>query len=185
MPRIESYVGLAPFSIDELVEAANSILRNWPRFQVSRRTVRYYVSERVLPSPDGSPKYARYGTTHLLRLIGARCLLDRGEPLERWPVELDRLLSGSMSESVARIQSLVDGMEDTSSAAFAAPAPMAVTETRHLSISAPPTDLVRRIPLSDGMILEVPGALPPKEALEKAAQSIERLLGDDQASSAL
>lgn len=46
MPRIVDYSTLAPFSLEELVGAANSVLRGRPDLEVSIRTVRFYIAKR-------------------------------------------------------------------------------------------------------------------------------------------
>ena len=104
MPTISDYLRLAPFSVDELVEAANSVLRERPRLHVARRTVRYYVGEKVMPPPDGPPKHARYEADHLIRLVAARCLGDEGRSLEAIRGELARKVP-----SPEGLQALIDG----------------------------------------------------------------------------
>lgn len=58
-------------SIEELAEQA----------RVSPRTVRYYISEGLLPGPGARGKLASYGGDHLTRLRLIRRLLDQGMPL--------------------------------------------------------------------------------------------------------
>jgi DNA-binding transcriptional MerR regulator len=102
--RLTFYQGLAPFSIEELVDAANSVLQHRPRLKVTRRTVRYYVQEGVLPPPAGSPKFARYGYDHLLRIVGARCLQDLGSSLGTVRETLDRDLRGDVAADTAAVE---------------------------------------------------------------------------------
>lgn len=79
----------APYSMEELVKAANRILLDSRHAEVGTRTVRYYVSERLLPPPLGSPKLARYTFEHLLRLVSARALQDSGLKLDAIAAALD------------------------------------------------------------------------------------------------
>ena len=60
-------------SIEELAEQA----------RVSPRTVRYYISEGLLPGPGARGKLASYGGDHLTRLRLIRRLLDQGVPLAK------------------------------------------------------------------------------------------------------
>ena len=60
-------------SIEELAEQA----------RVSPRTVRYYISEGLLPGPGARGKLASYGADHLARLRLIRRLLDQGMPLAK------------------------------------------------------------------------------------------------------
>ena len=58
-------------TLEELAEAAG----------VPSRTVRYYVSVGLLPSPGGRGRSASYGDEHLQRLRLARSLAERRVPL--------------------------------------------------------------------------------------------------------
>lgn len=49
---------------------------------VSRRTVRYYVQEGLIPPPRGLGRAATYGRAHLERLLRVKELQERGLTLE-------------------------------------------------------------------------------------------------------
>jgi DNA-binding transcriptional MerR regulator len=73
------------YSIEELAELVN----------LSIRTIRYYISEGLLPGPGARGKAAIYGEEHLLRLRLIRLLSRQHVPL----VEMrDRLLRLSLNE---------------------------------------------------------------------------------------
>jgi Ca-activated chloride channel family protein len=74
-------------SIEELAEQA----------RVSPRTVRYYISEGLLPGPGARGKLASYGDNHLARLLLIRRLLDQGMPL----AEVKRV-TGTLSATEVR-----------------------------------------------------------------------------------
>ena len=57
---------------------------------VSRRTVRYYVQEGLLPAPFGVGRGRHYGPEHLDRLLRVKALQEAGRPLD----EIRRVLSG-------------------------------------------------------------------------------------------
>lgn len=82
MPSVEDYAPHAPFTLDELVVAANRILGNTPQLSIKDRTVRYYITERLLPPPSGGPKFARYGIEHLRRIVAIRGWLSEGVSLD-------------------------------------------------------------------------------------------------------
>lgn len=88
MPRPEDYEALAPFTMDELVSAVNSIFREKPVLAVQPRTVRFYVSNGLLPPPSGGPKFARYTMEHLNRIIAVRHWLDQGITLEESGIKI-------------------------------------------------------------------------------------------------
>lgn len=95
MPQLEAYRRLAPFSARELLESANALLRGRQRLHISERTLRYYISQKVLPSPEGPPKIARYSFEHLVGLLAIRGLQDRGVSLDRIRDELAPLWTGN------------------------------------------------------------------------------------------
>lgn len=94
MPKVETYRRLAPFGARELVDSANALLRGRDRLRISERTLRYYISQKLLPPPEGPPKIARYSFEHLVGLIAIRGLQDRGVSLDRIRDELAPLWTG-------------------------------------------------------------------------------------------
>ncbi len=60
------------YGIEELAQAAG----------VSRRTVRYYVQEGLLPPPTGAGRGAYYGPEHLRQLEIVKALQERGLTLD-------------------------------------------------------------------------------------------------------
>lgn len=78
MPTLDDYAPFAPFTLDELVTAANRILAGAATEDIRERTVRYYISERLLPPPISAGKHARYGLEHLRRLVAIRTWLAEG-----------------------------------------------------------------------------------------------------------
>ncbi len=134
MPKVEDYASLAPFSLDELVAATNSILRDRPKLAVSSRTVRYYISKGLLPSPSGGPKFARYSWNHLDQIVKIRTYLDQGLSLDQVANELGVSLRTEEREDLT-----------------------VMSEVRSLYKQPPKEvgELVRRIPLGMGCVLEI------------------------------
>ncbi len=60
------------YGIEELAELGG----------VTRRTVRYYVQEGLLPAPRGVGRGRHYGPEHLDRLLQVKSMQERGESLE-------------------------------------------------------------------------------------------------------
>jgi DNA-binding transcriptional MerR regulator len=60
------------FNIDELADFAG----------VSRRTVRFYIQEGLLPTPLGVGRGSHYDRSHLERLLEVRSLQESGRSLE-------------------------------------------------------------------------------------------------------
>lgn len=71
------------------------------RAGVSLRTVRYYVSEGLLPPPGGASQKSVYTREHLLRLEAIRRLKERYLPL----AEIRRRLAGM---SLTELQELIE-----------------------------------------------------------------------------
>lgn len=70
---IFSLVGRNPaYGIGELAELGG----------VSRRTVRYYIQQGLLPAPHGLGRGRHYGSEHLERLLRVRALQERGLSLD-------------------------------------------------------------------------------------------------------
>jgi DNA-binding transcriptional MerR regulator len=57
---------------------------------VSRRTVRYYVREGLLPAPLGLGRGRHYDATHLERLLRVKTLQERGLSLDEVRRDLER-----------------------------------------------------------------------------------------------
>lgn len=70
----------APYGIEDLARLGG----------VSRRTVRYYVQEGLLPAPRGVGRGSHYGPEHLERLLRVKALQEQGASLE----QVRRTLSG-------------------------------------------------------------------------------------------
>ncbi len=77
------------YSLKELCSAAN----------VTERTVRFYIKEGLLPPPEGSGPFSRYGPEHRLRLLLIRRLKAEFLPLS----EIKSLLD---SQPLAELQKL-------------------------------------------------------------------------------
>jgi DNA-binding transcriptional MerR regulator len=61
---------------------------------VSRRTVRYYVQEGLLPEPFGLGRGNHYGPEHLDQLLRVKALQEAGRSLQ----EIRRTLNGAVRE---------------------------------------------------------------------------------------
>ena len=79
------------YTLKELCRAAN----------VTERTVRYYIKEGLLPSPNGSGAYSRYDDEHFLRLQLIRRLKEDYLPLS----EIKTLLAGKTATELGQLAS--------------------------------------------------------------------------------
>jgi len=97
---------------------------------VSRRTVRYYVQENLLPPPFGLGRGDHYGPAHLDRLLQVKALQEAGRTLD----EIRRAL-----DAAAASRSEVGEQQGSQLPA------------------SPPRELWRRVILADGVELHVAG----------------------------
>ncbi|MEI7928957.1 MAG: MerR family transcriptional regulator, partial [Verrucomicrobiales bacterium] len=161
VPTIEDYAPLAPFTLEELVPAVNAILRERPRLQTSERTVRYYISNGLLPPPSGGPKYARYGIEHLRRIVSIRQWLDGGLTLEQAAEKIKLGEHGGETETHQRRPSVRS--QDV--------APPASSPQQIL-----PLRTVRRIHLTENSILEVASDVDLASELASLEHALQKLL---------
>jgi DNA-binding transcriptional MerR regulator len=76
-------------SIDELADAAG----------LTRRGIRFYVQQRLLPTPHGVGRGKHYDASHLARLREIRQLQAAGHSLE----EIRHLLESGAAESITNV----------------------------------------------------------------------------------
>ena len=100
---------------------------------VSRRTVRYYVQEGLLPAPFGLGRGNHYGRKHLDQLLRVKALQEAGHTLD----EIKRALEGG-PKAVGKMRQPV--------------APGAVSHV--------PREIWRRVALAQGVELHVSGDVP-------------------------
>jgi len=81
--------GTRQFTLEELCRQAG----------VTVRTVRYYISEGLLPPPHGQGLAARYGNQHLQRLLAIAHLKEQYLPLR----EIRRVLGGLDETGIAAL----------------------------------------------------------------------------------
>lgn len=109
---------------------------------VTRRTVRYYVQEGLLPPPRGLGRGRHYGEEHLARLLKVKALQEQGLPLTAIREAVDgagkkragAAWARSMEPPVALPRSawsrleLVPGVELNVSSAYRLPSPARIRE---------------------------------------------------------
>ncbi len=81
IPELLPYAKMEPCSAQQLLKEANGVLKGLGLPGIQIRTLRFYISEGVVPPPIGSPKFARYEFRHLQNLVYARSLQNQGMKL--------------------------------------------------------------------------------------------------------
>lgn len=110
------------YSIAELAEAGGG----------TRRTVRYYIQEGLLPAPLGVGRGRHYTDEHLERLVEVKALQERGHTLEEIRCPARRLESRPAAEIAPALEiprstwsrvELLPGLEIHVSGAYRLPSP--------------------------------------------------------------
>jgi DNA-binding transcriptional MerR regulator len=181
MAALADYKHLAPFTARELVAAVSELLRDKTAPTISIRTLRFYIAEKIVPAPIGSPKFARYGYEHLLTLLATRMLQDRGVKLGSIAKELCELKKGRGDKLEAELQDWLDRVR------FKNGTMPSVHETKvdymdtppRREPDAPPTTsgVYRRIRLSQRTTLEIQAEADLRDELVCAYNELGRLIG--------
>lgn len=97
-----------PYSIQELADLGD----------VSRRTVRYYVQEGLIPPPNGVGRGRHYDQTHLDRLLEVKAMQASGRsldeiraPASRRPAHMEASAPDPLHASAWRRLTLAPGLE--------------------------------------------------------------------------
>lgn len=110
---------------------------------VTRRTVRYYVQQGLLPAPLGLGRGQHYGPQHLARLQAVKALQERGLSLDEVRAELGR--GGSRRRPAAAAATRAPASEAAPSAwrriEIAPGVELHVASDRRM----PPADLLRQL----------------------------------------
>lgn len=167
MPSLRDYESLAPFTIDELVDAANSLTRDRPRLKVSLRTVRFYISRELLPRPLGAPKVARYGMEHLLRVVAYRCMQDSGQSLEESNSAMD-LVIHDLPAAIEHVELL---LQDRLRRFPPASTPQSLVAQPNL-IRQQKHETVTRIRLTPSAVLEISAEVVDRRCLRDAVEAL-------------
>lgn len=196
MDLLRRYQNLGPFTIDELVSAVNSVLRDRPDLGVTKRTIRFYVAEGIIPPPIGAPKFARYPFVSLLTIVAIRRLQDQGDKLEIAQKRAIQVRMTDEAEAIRWIESLEKGGESrvreqgvaynlasVASPSMAPPsAPTIQSSPNLLRESAPSrawrTTPLERYELGPDITLTVPADRDQQQALTEARDAISEILRD-------
>ncbi len=178
--KLREYRAHPPVTADMLVLTANEFLARRGAQLVSKRTLRFYTAQDVVPSPMGSPKFARYGYEHLLTLLAARALQDQGMKLDKIKTETSEIARGRFDRIEGLVEvwlgqaSMVQGRamsvresaaaygETTEKDAFAR-----LSKVGHASL---------RIPLTQGCTLEVSDSPSLEAELTKAHKELGKVI---------
>jgi DNA-binding transcriptional MerR regulator len=190
---LRHYQRLGPFTIDELVSAVNSVLRDRPDLAVSRRTIRFYVAQGIIPPPRGAPKFARYPFENLLTIVAIRRLQDQGDRLEVAHKRAIQVRMTDLDGTIRWVESLAKG--DVSQVrepenfynvpphSPVAPPPSAQPMAHSFHQSPNPSRPRRTAPLEQyelglDITLTVPAERDQRQVLEEAQEAIREILTD-------
>lgn len=178
MIALSDFRTLGPFTADKLIDAVNAILRARGAQPIAKRTLRFYTSQGVVPSPMGSPKFARYGYEHLLSLVGARAMQDQGLKLAAIIENLKPIRQGNFESVEALINTWIEMPSNRSSmvresASNYSAAMMMDRDDLVESYVGTPARVIQLTPNSELRIL---GNVPVRSELAAANDAIRRIM---------
>ena len=174
MSILHDYRDAAPFTAKQLVDATNAILRYKDTPEFSLRTLRYYISQKVIARPRGAPKFARYDYEHLLAIVATRMLQDQGTKLEKILSDVSEIKSGKVDkwEKIVTEWLSVNRRMPTRGIP-------AVKESRAAygkDVVKLPGLTIKRIEVSSNCVIEIDDRVDPVSELKKARTRIEAIL---------
>lgn len=155
--NLSAYRKNAPYKVGELIQALDSLLG---RGVISIRTLRFYGSRGIVPRPLGAPKYARYGYEHLLSILAAKMLQDRGQKLDFIATDLAPIREGSFDSFEREVEAWLTGN-------------IARESLKGYGHSDRPT---RRIALTPLCTIEIEGGTDLRKALEEVKPALEAVI---------
>lgn len=155
--NLAAYRKTAPYKVGELLHALDTLLG---RGVITIRTLRFYGSRGIVPRPLGAPKYARYGYEHLLSILAAKMLQDRGQKLDLIATDLAPIREGRFDSFEEEVEAWLTG-----NTAREIP-----KRYRHSDRSA------RRIALTPHCTVEVESSADLRQALEEARPALDMLI---------
>ena len=144
----------APYGIEDLARLGG----------VTRRTIRYYIQEGLLPAPLGLGRGRHYGPGHLAQLMAVKALQERGFSLDEVRRELEAVpLRSPASHAVS--------FWDAAGSSAEAPSALPPASTKQASAW-------QRLEVVPGVELHVSGSLslPSPAGLRELAEWCERNL---------
>lgn len=180
MRSVKEFKKMAPFTADELVHAAQSLLPSHYGTPFSKRTLRFYIARNVVSRPLGSPKFARYGYEHLLQLMATRMYQDQGLKLESVSEELQELVGNRLQALEDQVENWL-GRQRVDRYVVRERAAMYDANPNPSRGTVPGEVEVRRIRLTDEITLELPAREDLHAQLETASEKIKALLNSNAA----
>jgi DNA-binding transcriptional MerR regulator len=109
LATLRQYASLAPWSLRDLSALAGAILEASSVFPVnaaasarpSERTIRFYVTRKLVSPPEGRGTAATYGYRHLLQVLAIKLQQMEGATLETLATDLNALTGDVVERRVA------------------------------------------------------------------------------------
>ena len=109
LSTLRQYAALAPWSLRDLSALAGAILETSAIYPVnaaasarpSERTIRFYVTRKLVSPPEGRGTAATYGYRHLLQVLAIKLQQMEGATLEQLVKELGGLAGDVVERRVA------------------------------------------------------------------------------------
>lgn len=174
MTDLKQYSKLGPFTADELVRMAQTLLDRRVSHPFTKRTLRFYIAQGAVPSPLGSPKFARYSHRHLVRVLATRMLQDQGYKLEEIVAQFEEGDKAGSERLEADVSAWLG--EDRSAVTRIAPREQQTRTTAPRTAGSHVGEICRRIHLSDNVCLVIYGDHDVENALQKARTGLDKVV---------
>lgn len=175
--ELREYRSLPAMTADELIATANEFLAARGASLISKRTLRFYTAQGVVPVPLGSPKYARYGYEHLLSMLAARSLQDQGMRLEQIRFEIAEIQTGRLNRIEGRVEAWLENKWPHKGKLLAAKeTSVADPESAKIAKLAQMGSTFIRLPLGPNVSLEISDTITIESDLNKAYKEFGKLI---------
>jgi DNA-binding transcriptional MerR regulator len=141
-----------PWTIAELVEAS----------ETSVRTIRYYISQGLLPKPQGRGRTANYTREHLQRLLIIRRLITQRVPLQEIRIQMEALSAQELEGLLANTR-IRQAEEETA---------RALSPREYVSVLLARARQERQSPQEDSLANEPLLVNQPMHSMESASETL-------------
>jgi DNA-binding transcriptional MerR regulator len=174
----DEFPKLAPITIDsDTVSVYNKAMNDQGQkltiedlaelVDVPVRTIRFYITEGLIPGPEGRGKATTYTEEHLLRLRLVRRLAEQRVPLTEIKAQTDPLtlaeVKALLQEQAAHEAELAQVAQDDSPRAYVA----ALLDQARSFKETPSRQTPRRSSKTRGMVIREPDIRPPTEVWQR------------------
>lgn len=175
MSPLLSYRNQPTFHADDLIEIVNKLLKPHGAHPFTKRALRYYISEGILPPAIGPTKFARYSHEHLVGILAIRMLQLQGCRLHEAIPQLKQWMASGIEQLEHRVNNWLKKSPLQEGIVREMPKPyQAQKEARILALH--PSTQLRRIQLTPHIYIDVVEGADLETELQKAQKALQELI---------